>query len=577
MKRSENTASYRHQWKSFFRLVKQSKVPWYLLLLTFIMDMISANLFVSLPVLLGEIMDGQIFDGGTITRYGLLSLAQVLVGFATVVLFNWVYIKMNISSGYGVWTRIIQLPMRAIMKEKPSTLTSRITDDSVGVGVALGGMFNLLGQLYTLFRVYVEMIRMNVTVSLILLIVPAWLILSMWVVGGMTYRVQMKVQNSLSAFTSFLSVRLPNMRRIKAAATENMEQQLGDRKIQEQYKAEMKMVGVSALSDTLQQIGTAIANVVVLAYGGYLTATGQMDIGDLITFFLFVTQGDFLYSSASMLMYYQNIKFGLGICAKIADLMNTEPEQVHFDKSFSVPEADIRFEDVSFGYEENMPVLEHVTCTIPSGKKTVIAGANGSGKTTILKLLERFYAPDAGNILYGTENISRYHLDEWRNSIGYVVQNSPLIRGSVADNIAYGVETPDDAEIRQAAAEADAEGFISAMEQGFDSDVGELGSKLSGGQRQKLAIARALIHHPEMMLLDEATCGLDAQSEREIDEMLDRCLAGKTIVVVSHRLKDFLNADQIIVLEDGAVAGVGTHAQLLADCEAYRSLCGGRL
>lgn len=191
----------------------------------------------------------------------------------------------------------------------------------------------------------------------------------------------------------------------------------------------------------------------------------------------------------------------------------------------------------------------------------------------MLKLLERFYSPDDGNIFYGSENISSYHLDEWRNSIGYVVQNSPMIRGTVAENISYGIENPEEEEIRIAAMEADADSFISNMEQGFDSDIGELGSKLSGGQRQKLAIARALIHHPEMMLLDEAACGLDAESEREIDDMLEHSLVGKTTVIVSHRMKDFLNADQIIFLKEGSVVGIGTHEQLLKGCESYRSFC----
>lgn len=328
MKQSENTASYRHQWKSYFQLIRQARVPWYLFLLTFIMDIISANLFVTLPVLLGDIMDGQIFDGGMITKYGLMSFAQVLIGFATVILFNWVDIKINISSGSGVWTRIIQLPMRVIMKEKPSTLTSRITNDAAGVSVALSGIFNLLGQVYTLFRVYIEMFRMNASISIILLIIPVWLLISMWIVGNMAFRVQVKVQNSLSAFTSFLSVRLPNMRLVKASASQSAEQQLGNQKIQEQYKAGMQMVGVNVLGYALQQVGTTIANVAVLAYGGYLITKGMLDVGDLITFFMFVTYGEYIYSSSSILLYYQNIKIGLGASAKIMDLMNTEIENI---------------------------------------------------------------------------------------------------------------------------------------------------------------------------------------------------------------------------------------------------------
>ncbi len=572
MKQENKERGLLQQIRDFVRLVHRAKVPWYLFFLSFISDALSATLFVKLPVLLGDIMQGEIFSGGEITQYGLMSLAQVAFAFFAVTVFNWVDLKIGISAGVGIWNKIIQLPMRALDREKPSTLTSRVTDDSTGISLTISGFFNCLSTLYTIVLVYIEMFKMSTSLSLILLAVPVWLVISMAIIGGMSARAQQKIQDTLSAFTSYLSVRLPNMRIIKAFGMQDKERELGNEKIETQYHASMTMVGVSALAYALQSISTVICNVVVLVYGSYQVATGNMDVGNLITFFLFVTQGDFASYSEMLLMYYQNVRLGLGASAKIMEMMELQDEQVEREKSFTVPEGELAFNHVTFAYEER-PVLKDVSFAIPSGKTTAIVGTNGSGKTTLLKLLERFYSPDSGEITYGGENIERFHLNEWRDSVGYVVQNSPLLKGTVAENIAYGMEQPQQEEIEQAAKEAGAYDFIMKMDKTFQSEVGELGGQLSGGQRQKLAIARALVAHPDMVLLDEATCGLDACSERELQETLGKTLAGKTVVMVAHSVDAVRNADQIVVLDQGQVVGTGNHESLLESCEAYRKFC----
>jgi ATP-binding cassette, subfamily B, bacterial AbcA/BmrA len=572
MKQENKERGLLQQIRDFIRLVRRAKVPWYLFFLSFISDALSATLFVKLPVLLGDIMQGEIFSGGEITQYGLMSLAQVAFAFFAVTVFNWVDLKIGVSAGVGIWNKIIQLPMRALDREKPSTLTSRVTDDSAGISLTISGFFNCLSTLYTIVLVYIEMFKMSVSLSLILLAVPLWLVISMAIIGGMSARSQQKIQDTLSAFTSYLSVRLPNMRIIKAFGMQDKERELGDEKIETQYHASMVLVGVNALAYALQSISTVICNVVVLVYGSYQVATGSMDVGDLITFFLFVTQGDFASYSEMLLMYYQNVRLGLGASAKIMEMMEMQDEQVEREKSFTVPEGELAFNHVTFAYEER-PVLKDVSFSIPSGKTTAIVGTNGSGKTTLLKLLERFYSPDSGEITYGGENIERFHLNEWRDSVGYVVQNSPLLKGTVAENIAYGMEQPQQEEIEQAAKEAGAYDFVMKMDKAFQSEVGELGGQLSGGQRQKLAIARALVAHPDMVLLDEATCGLDACSERELQDTLGNTLAGKTVVMVAHSVDAVRNADQIVVLDQGQVVGTGNHESLLESCEAYRKFC----
>ena len=572
-KTTARTPGLKEQWANFFKLLRSAKVPWYLYILTFLMDAAGATLFVRLPILLGELMQGDIFDQGKITQYGLLSVGNILFGFASMCLFCWVSTRIAINTTGGIWRKVLRLPARRLDQEGPSSMTSRVVNDSTWVDLAVSGIFNSLGIIYSLVLVYVEMFRMHAGMTLVLLSVPVFFVLFMAVVGRMTYRAQKRVTDALAALTSFLAVRLPNLRLVKAFGTQIPEQINGQERIDEQYHAEMKMVYVNTLSAIFQDLANAISNIVVIAYGSYLVGSGQMALSDFAVFFLFATQGDFIFNFQVLMTYYQNIKYGMGGCGKISELMDAEEEQLERQKSFTVPEADIVFDHVTFSYGGEA-VLQDVSLTIPRGKVTAIVGPNGSGKTTILKLLERLYTPTSGRITYGGTDIERYHLTDWRGSIGYVVQNSPLLIGTVTDNICYGLASSDRAAAEAAARTVGADAFIREMEQGYDTSVGELGGKLSGGQRQKLAIARALAKKPDMYLLDEATCGLDACNEREITEFMNDFLRGRTAVIVAHNLDTIRMADQIIVLKDGRVEAVGDHRSLLADSELYRKFCG---
>ncbi len=566
-----NKNASRHQWKSLLKILLDARIPWYLFFLSFIMNAISATLFAELPVILGDIMQGEIFDSSQVTRYSYMSVGSVLFGLASSFVFCYIYLKVNVKSGVGVWSRIIHMPMAVLKHEQPSSLTSRITDDSTGISLALSGIFNGLSSLYGLVIVYIQMFRMNVSLAAMLLFVPVWMLISMKIIGDLSYNAQKKIQNRLSAFTSFLSVRLPNMRQIKAYGTESAEKRVGEHHADEQYQADFSKANVNAISSVLMGVSSTLCSIIVLCYGSVSVARGTMDAGDLLSFFIFVTQGTFANGTETFLMYYQNIKIGLGCCDKIMDIFEQELEKMESEKSFTVPEADIHFDHVSFGYDDQ-PILKDVSFTIPHGKVTAIVGANGSGKTTILRLLERFYTPDQGSIRYGTDDISKFHLNEWRDSMGYVVQNSPLLQGTVMDNITYGMKEPDINTAIAMAKKVNAFDFILAMENGFDTRVGELGDRLSGGQRQKIAIARAMVANPDVLILDEAATGLDTISEEEINRTFRETMADKTVIMVAHDMTTIHNADQIIVLDQGKVAGVGDHKSLMDSCIPYRNI-----
>jgi subfamily B ATP-binding cassette protein MsbA len=232
----------------------------------------------------------------------------------------------------------------------------------------------------------------------------------------------------------------------------------------------------------------------------------------------------------------------------------------------------IALDHVAFGYTDDSPVLKDVSFTIAPGQVVGIVGPTGSGKSTVLSLIPRFYDPSAGRILIDGKSVDTFQLAALRAQVGFVLQETVLFRGTIRENIAYGRPGASDEEVIAAAKLANADEFISRMPHGYDSVVGERGETLSGGQRQRIGIARAVIRNSPIMILDEPTAALDTESERLVIEGLQRLMKGRTVIMIAHRLSTIRDADKIIVLKDGVVAEEGTHDELIARGGVYAEL-----
>lgn len=231
---------------------------------------------------------------------------------------------------------------------------------------------------------------------------------------------------------------------------------------------------------------------------------------------------------------------------------------------------DIVFHDVEFAYSAEEPILKGIHMCMRAGQVTALVGPSGSGKTTIFSLIERFYVPDKGLITYGERSIIDFDIASFRSKIGYVSQESPLVDGTIRDNIMYGrIDTVTEAEMIEASQQAYAHDFITLLSKGYDTEVGERGIRLSGGQKQRIAIARALLRKPDILLLDEATASLDSDSEHEVQQALEHLMSRCTTIVIAHRLSTITNADQIVVLEFGQITGTGRHEELLNTHSSY--------
>lgn len=308
---------------------------------------------------------------------------------------------------------------------------------------------------------------------------------------------------------------------------------------------------------------------VTLLAGGYFIAMGQMSAADLAMYALYI--GIFISPIQILVELTEMIQKGMSGFIRYQAVIDIEPEIVDSKEAVTMkhPDGDICYHDVSFSYEDNEIVLNHIDFTIKSGKSIALVGPSGGGKTTICSLLPRFYDITDGSITIGGQNIKDIKLESLRNSIGIVQQDVYLFGGSVKENIAYGKPDATFDEIIEAAKKANIHDFIMTLPDGYDTFVGERGTRLSGGQKQRISIARVFLKNPPILILDEATSALDNESEQHIQKSLDALSQNRTTITIAHRLSTIQNADEILVIDGQTIKERGTHEELITSGGLY--------
>ena len=303
--------------------------------------------------------------------------------------------------------------------------------------------------------------------------------------------------------------------------------------------------------------------VVTLVSGGFFIARGSLSYSDLAIYALYI--GIFITPIGQLMDFTELLQKGYAGFKRFAQIMETEPEIQEKPNAAALEQVkgEIQYQDVSFSYDEKEAVLDHLDITIPAGKTCALVGPSGGGKTTICSLLPRFYDVTGGSVRVDGHDVRDLKLKSLREAIGIVQQDVYIFAGSIRENIAYGKKDASQAEIEAAAKNANIHDFIMSLEDGYDTYVGERGTRLSGGQKQRIAIARVFLKNPPILILDEATSALDNESEKHIQEALDRLSVGRTTVVIAHRLSTIRSAEKIIVIDEGHVKEQGNHHQLM--------------
>ena len=473
----------------------------------------------------------------------------------------------------NLYKHVIHHDLAFLQKETVSGLTSRFVFDLHQLKKALSNTITgVLKDVPMIIGLIVLMVHQNWKLALICLTIIPLASAPIIYFGRRMRKYSGGTQEEMGSLGGILKESLGHIRQVKSFTMENYEIDRSNKSINNVFKLLIKMARVRALSSPVMELlgGLIIAGVIM--YGCSLIWNGEMTAGEFMSF---LTAAMSIYRPLkSVTNINNNLQEGLASAERTFNLMDspatiTEQEGA---AELQVKKGEIEFKNITFAYEEGQNAIEGLNLIIPAGKKVALVGASGAGKSTILNLIPRFFDPKEGEILIDGQKVSDVTLNSLRQNIGLVTQEVALFNDTIANNIAYGSQTANREDIIKAAQDASADGFITESENGYDTVVGEDGFSLSGGQRQRIAIARAMLKNAPILLLDEATSSLDTQSEKNIQDALNKLMKGRTSLIVAHRLSTTQDADIIHVLDKGQVVETGSHQELLEKNGIYANL-----
>ena len=379
-----------------------------------------------------------------------------------------------------------------------------------------------------------------------------------------------KIRNNVESLNAHLSNSITGILTVKSFNREKKEYKRIDLASDEVKTANYDAIKLSAAFIPIIRVAILFGFTATLLIGGFLALDGQIKVG-MYSVMLFITQR-LLWPLTELGMIFDSFQKAMASFRRIMNLRDTNPSINDGETELLELKNKISFENLNFEYVEDFPVLKDINIEIVKGKTTAIVGSTGSGKSTLIKLILRFYEKNSGKILFDDHEIESLSLASIRNKIGLVSQDVFLFEGSVFENIAYGNIEANIEEVWNAARLSESDRFINELPNKEDTIVGERGQKLSGGQRQRISIARAILKNPEILILDEATSAVDNETEAAIQESLETLKEGRTVIAIAHRLSTIRNADLIYVLEDGEIVEYGTHDELLGNNDVYAKL-----
>ncbi|HTQ97130.1 MAG TPA: ABC transporter ATP-binding protein [Candidatus Acidoferrum sp.] len=466
-----------------------------------------------------------------------------------------------------------QLSLRYYSEHETGSLLSTITADVQTIqAFASSSTLGILVDLFTIVGMLFVMFWLNWDFSLIVVAITPIMLLLISRFKKAVKKATREVRKQQSNIVQVVEQDLQSMRVIKAFGRQDLEQEELSEVSKATVEAALRARKVKALLSPLVTVTVSLCTAFVLWRSSALILAGKMTAGSL-TVFLYYLANFFkpVQDLAKMTNSIAQTAVGVERVRAILDADDTIPQKPDAVEPGSF-RGDISFKDVGFSYSKDSSVLSDVSFDIKAGQMVGIVGPTGSGKSTVVSLIPRFYDPTAGTIAIDGTDIREFKLSSLRNQIAYVLQETVLFRGTVAENIAYGRGGATRDEIVEAAKLANADEFIAKMPNGYDTMVGDRGDTLSGGQRQRIGIARALIRNNPILILDEPTAALDTESEQLVIEALERLMKGRTVITIAHRLSTIRNANVILVLKDGVVQEQGTHEELLARGGTYAEL-----
>jgi len=552
------------------------------ILLTIIVTSITG---VMIPYLLGrEIISRYILKADFA---GLLTMTLVFIG---VTFMDW---AANALRTYSVgkigqsmlfkmrselFAQLQNLSFSFFEKAKSGDLISRVTNDTDSIGeVFTSGVVSVISDILSMSLVIIVMFMINVQLTLVSLLVVPLIVGTALLFNSKFREAYMATRTQISKVTSKLEQSLAGIREIKSFTKErDVIREFREANLQD-FQANIQAIKVwGTFFPTIQMI-QAIGSSIVMLYGGMLAFSGALGsmgdaVGILITFLIYVNR--FFGPIFDLTNFYNTVQSALAAAERIFELLDAKPEIKDSEDAIEMPpiKGEIVFENVTFGYDPQHPVLHNISFRIKPKETVALVGPTGAGKSTIIKLLSRFYEPQSGSIKIDRYDIRRVKQKSLRSQMGIVLQESFLFTGTIMENIRYGRLDATDEEVIKAAKIVGAHEFISKLPEGYNTKIGERGAGLSVGQKQLISFARALLREPAILILDEATSSIDPYTDLLIRKAMKKLFKNRTSIVIAHRLSTVREADRIFVIDDGRIVEEGSHEELIKKGGLYKHL-----
>ncbi len=521
----------------------------------------------------------------------IVGMAALMVGVSVLMLLGGVggaYFGAKASVNFGadlrqdLYNKVQKYSFANIDKFQTGSLVTRLTNDVT----QMQNMVNMLLRMCLrapgmMIGAIIMAVIMNARLALILAVIMPFMIIVLFFLIKYAFPKFGIMQTKLDALNTNVQESITNIRVVKSFVREDHQ-----RKTFAKANKDLKDTGISAMNVMiimmpLMMLFMNLASLAVVWFGGQevmdtvINATGGMDVGDLSAFLTYITQ---ILSSLMMLsMLFVFSSRALASSKRVREVLDEVPDiddANAADADRKVTNGDIEFRNVVFRYYKTSedPVLDHINFKVRGGQTVGIIGSTGCGKTTLVSMIPRLYDADEGEIIVDGVNVRDYSLKNLRDGVGMVLQKNVLFSGTIAQNLEWGDENATHDEIVSAAEKAQANGFVSAMKDGYDTVLDQGGTNVSGGQKQRLCIARALLKKPKILILDDSTSAVDTATESRIRTALKTDLAGTTKIIIAQRISSVMDADEIIVMSDGRITGIGKHDELIRSNEEYREI-----
>ncbi|MDG4847594.1 ABC transporter ATP-binding protein [Peribacillus frigoritolerans] len=559
-------------WRQFIRLVQQTKPSKLMIGIALALSLGTTGVALLVPLFTKNLINDFSVSSLNAERITLLVVAiivQALASGFSIYLLN--RIGQSVVAGIRdqLWKKLLVLPVSYFDDHPSGETVSRMTNDTTVVkGLISEHLSNFVTGIISIVGSMIVLFVLDWKMTLLMFTAIPLSVLILMPLGKKMHKISKGMQDETASFTAVLQQVLTEIRLVKASNAEALEYQNGQKGIQKLFQFGLKEAKIQALIAPLMSFVMMALLVLILGYGGMRVSSGALTAGALVAFIMYLFQ--IIMPMAQLASFFTQFQKATGATERIISILDSVEEEDAKQHVQNMSQS-ISVDHLNYSYNNGEQVLKDISFNVEAGKVTAIVGPSGSGKTTLFSLFERFYKPQEGSISIGGTSINDFTLLSWRSQIGYVSQESPIVSGTIRDNICYGINRDiTDDELNQVAKMAYADQFISELPNGYDTEVGERGMKLSGGQRQRIAIARAFLRNPKILMLDEATSSLDSKSEKVVQQALNHLMKGRTTIVIAHRLSTVIGSDQIIFLENGKITGSGTHKELYNTHSLYR-------